>query len=244
VAAGESTATRYLGYLGDLGETIVIGLSLEDSQDRTQLRGVYFYKKCFKDLPPEGEYTGERAIVLRERGVNGVVSGMFVLRFADRAPRGSVGDVRLDQEVLVGEWTSADGTKQYPVYLRLRGTMRLSPGQSCYAVAGAMDDALIEHNAQAFYRGVLAGNRKIVARYVTYPVSFFLHGRRRMAANEAEFMKSYRAIFTKDFVKRIAQDIHHQMFANAKGIMLADGAVWFDEQGKVRRFNNAPRPQG
>jgi hypothetical protein len=92
VAAGESTATRYLDYRGDLGGTIVIGLSLEDSQDRTQLRGIYFYKKYLKDLSLEGEYTGERAIVLRERGANGVVSGIFALRFADRDPRGSSGD--------------------------------------------------------------------------------------------------------------------------------------------------------
>ena len=240
VVAGESTTTRYRDYRGDLGGTIVIGLSLEDSQDRKQLRGVYFYKKYLKDLPLDGEYTGERSIVLRERGANGVVSGIFALRFADRDPRGSSGKAQLDKEVLVGEWTSADSTTQYPVYLRLRGTIHLSPGQSRYAVAGAMDDALIEHNAQAFYRSVLAGNRKIAARYVAYPVSFSLHGKDREAANEAEFLKSYRAIFTKDFVGRIARDMPHHMFANAKGIMLGDGAVWFDEQGKVRRLNHAP----
>jgi hypothetical protein len=240
VAAAESTATRYLDYRGDLGGRIVIGLSLEESQDRQQLRGVYFYKKYLQDLLLEGEYTGDRALVLRERSANGAVSGMFALRFADRDPRGSPGDAQLDQEVLVGKWTSADGTKQYPVYLRQRGITRLSPGQGRYTVAGAMDDALVEHNAQAFYRSVLAGNRKIAARYVAYPVSFFLHGQRRAAANEAEFLKSYRAIFSKEFVARIARDMPHHMFANAEGIMLADGAVWFDEQGKVRRLNNAP----
>jgi hypothetical protein len=240
VVAGESTATRYLDYRGDLGGTIVIGLSLEESQGRQQLRGVYFYKKYLKDLPLEGEYTGERAIVLRERGANGVVNGIFALRFADRDPRGSVGDARLDQEVLVGEWISADSTKQYPVYLRLRGTTRLSPGQNRYAVAGAMDDAGVEHNVQAFYRGVLAGTRKTAARYVAYPVSFFLYGRRRTASNAAEFLKFYPAIFTNDFVNRIARDVPHHMFANTEGIMLADGAVWFDAQGKVRQLNNAP----
>jgi hypothetical protein len=103
-----------------------------------------------------------------------------------------------------------------------------------------MDDARIEHNVQAFYRGVLAGNRKIVARYVAYPLSFFLHGQRGTAANEAEFLKSYRAIFTKNFVDRIAQDMPHHLFANGEGIMLADGAVWFDAQGKVRQLNNVP----
>jgi hypothetical protein len=240
VVAGKLATTRYLDYRGDLGGTIVIGLSLEDSQDRQQLRGVYFYKKYLKDIPLEGEYTGERSMVLRERGANGVVSGIFALRFADRDPRGSSGDTQLNKEVLVGEWTSADSTTQYPIYLRLRGTIYLSPGQSRYAVAGARDDALIEHNAKAFYRSVLAGNRRSAARYVAYPVSFFLHGKRRTAASETEFLKSYRAIFTKDFVDRIARDMPHHMFANAEGIMLADGAVWFDEQGKVRQLNNAP----
>src|SRR5262245_56806781 len=92
VAAGEATATRYLDYRGDLGGTIVIGLSLEDSQDHKQLRGMYFYKKYLKDLLLEGEYTGERTLVLRERGANSAVSGIFALWFADRDPRGSFAD--------------------------------------------------------------------------------------------------------------------------------------------------------
>jgi hypothetical protein len=29
-------------------------------------------------------------------------------------------------------------------------------------------------------------------------------------------------------------------FANDPGIMLTDGAVWFDENGKARNFNNSP----
>ena len=86
--AGESTARRYLDYRGDLGGTIVIGLSLEDSQDRQQLRGMYFYKKYLKDLPLDGEYTGERTIVLRERGANSAVGGIFALRFADARSSG------------------------------------------------------------------------------------------------------------------------------------------------------------
>ena len=94
-----------------------------------------------------------------------------------------------------------------------------------------MDDARVEDNAQAFYRSVLAGNRKIAARYVAYPVSFFLRGQRRTAANATEFLKFYPAIFTKDFVDRIARDMPHHMFANAEGIMLADGAVWFERTG-------------
>ena len=140
--------------------------------------------------------------------------------------------------MLVGEWTSADGTRRYPVYLRQTGATRFILGQGRYAVAGAKDDAQVERNAQAFYRAVLAGNRTTAARYVAYPVAFFHNGQRKTAANQSEFLKYYHVIFARNFLSRIADGIPHHMFANADGIMIADGAVWFDEQGKARQLNN------
>jgi hypothetical protein len=58
--------------------------------------------------------------------------------------------------------------------------------------------------------------------------------------NSAEFLKNYDTIFSKAFVAKIAGGVPHHMFANAQGIMIADGAVWFDENGKARNFNNSP----
>lgn len=231
-------ATRHLDYVGDLDRTIVIALTLEDGADRRRLRGEYFYKKHLRDIPLDGEYTGERALILREHAADGKVSGVFSLRFADRDPRAHGEHSPLDDEVLVGEWASADGRRRHGVYLRLTGATYQRPGEGRYAVAGAADDALVERNAQAFYRAVLSGDRSTAVRQVAYPVSFHLEGRRSAAANEAELLKHYDSIFDKDFIARITSGIPHRMFANHEGIMLADGAVWFDAEGKVTRLNN------
>ena len=232
------TEVRYIDYRGDLNKNILIGMSLEDPHDRKKIQGVYFYRKFLQDLHLEGEFVGERDLVLRERAADGTSGGVFTLRFLDRDPRGNFGSARLDKEVLVGEWTGADGKRRYPVYLRQTGTTRLIPGQGRYAVAGAEDDALVERNARAFLEAVLAGKRATAGRYVAYPVAFFQNGQRKTAANQAEFLRYYDAIFTRNFINRIAKGIPHHMFANAEGIMMADGAVWFDEQGKVKQLNN------
>ena len=107
-----------------------------------------------------------------------------------------------------------------------------------YQMAGATDDALVERNAQAFCAAVGKGDRKAAANHVTYPLAFSLNGKRARAANEQEFLSNYDRIFTAKFVDRIRGAIPHNMFANAQGIMIADGAVWFDEAGRVKALNN------
>jgi hypothetical protein len=79
----------------------------------------------------------------------------------------------------------------------------------------------------------------LVAEYVSYPATFQLAGKPREIANSAQFLRYYDRLFTKEFVAKIASGIPHNMFANAQGIMIADGAVWFNEFGKATAFNNA-----
>ena len=61
---------------------------------------------------------------------------------------------------------------------------------------------------------------------------------RTKAASAADFLKDYERVFTPPFVARIRSAVPHDMFANAQGIMLADGAVWFNDKGKVFALNN------
>jgi len=65
-----------------------------------------------------------------------------------------------------------------------------------------------------------------------------LKDKRAKAANEQEFLKNYDRIFSPKFVSRIRAAVPHNMFARDQGIMLADGAVWFDDKGKVFALNN------
>jgi len=225
-----------LEYTGDLNRTNVIRLSLNDQPPRVS--GSYFYKKWLKDIPLTGEYVGERGIVLREHDAQGRVTGTFSLEFVDKDPRQNFKDAVLKKEVLIGTWTGPDRQAPQRVYLRMTGETRISDGQNRYSVAGAADPALVERNAQAFYDAVLKGDRRAASRYASYPLSYNDGGQRKQAATAEIFVQAFSRIFTKSFVARIREGIPHNMFANSRGIMLGQGEVWFNDEGKAFSLNN------
>lgn len=224
-------------YTGDLDSKILIGLTLHQ-RDGQKLAGSYFYKRYLKDIPLSGEFTAERDVTLRDNDAEGKPAGIFTLHFEEKDPRRTRGGSSpLTEDVFTGTWTSADGKKTLPVHLKLAHIVGGEPGHR-YPVAGAEDDALIERNAQAFCRAVEKGDRQAVAKLTRYPLGFFLGGRRVKAANQQDFLKNYDRIFTAEFVTRIRAAVPHNMFARDQGIMLGDGAVWFDDKGKVVALNN------
>ena len=229
---------HYLDYIGSLGKRSVIGLSLENTDSNHRVRGFYFYKQHLTDIALEGERDGENSIVLREVSQNsGAAPNTFHLRYPSQDPKGKLKGRNLHREVLVGDWHSADGRKILPVYLKLIGEARYFGNVGRYAVAGATDAGEVERSIQSFYRSVIAGNRKGTADQTHFPVSVYLEGK-PVAVMREKFLRLYPRIFTPSFVRRIAAGIPHRMFANADGIMIANGAVWFDNQGKAFRINN------
>jgi hypothetical protein len=220
-------------YRGTLGNNTQIGLSLYAQEQ--ELQGSYFYKKHLEDIPLTGRYTSARDISLTEDSGN-KLRGSFSLHFAEHDSHFQTGEP-LQAEVLRGKWVSADGKATYPVYLQLNHECA-TPGQSRYAVVGTTNDEIVEKNAQAFYKAVVAGNRSVAAGYVSYPATFFDKGRQKQIASSADFLKYYDQIFIPAFVAQIAKDLPHHMFVNSEGIMLADGKVWFDAEGKAKHFNN------
>jgi hypothetical protein len=223
-------------YSGTMGESTGVGMMLYAKGKA--LDGAYFYHKYLRDIPLKGNATGDRDLSLQEADAGGAVKGTFHLHLAEHDPQYSSTEVLLG-EVLKGTWTSADSAKTYPVALRWQHECA-RPGGREYEVAGANDDAVVEKNAQAFYNAVLGAKREEAAKYVSYPCTFFRDGKRVTVKNSAEFLQNYDAIFTKGFVAKIASGVPHHMFANYQGIMIADGAVWFDENGEARNFNNSP----
>lgn len=231
-----ATDTVGLDYLGDLNKEAVIQMGLRD--DGHTVTGYYFYKRWLKDLELRGEHTSPREITLKEYDENGKVQGNFSLRYEEKDPRKHFGgNTKLDKEVLTGKWTSADGSKSYPVYLSATKSYT-EMSNDRYAVAGASDAALVERNAQGFYFAVVKGDRQTVAKFVGYPLIYSHQGSRKTARNQAEFLLAYDSIFTEKFVAKIADGIPHHMFVKADGIMLGNGEVWFDNQGKAHILNN------
>jgi hypothetical protein len=225
-----------LEYRGDFGSGKTFRLTLEKAG--TTVSGDYFYAKPLKDIPLEGEFITERDLVLHETDGTGVAGATFSLSFAAKDPRGHFNGSLLTNEVLMGSWSNADNTESHPVYLYLIGEMRLPAGASRYSIAGADDDAVVEKNAEAFYSAVLRGNRTAAAKYVSYPLSFYVKGKQVEARNRTEFLRKYDLIFTREFRARIASSIPHNMLATSEGIMLGNGEVWFNSEGKAFRLNN------
>jgi len=54
----------------------------------------------------------------------------------------------------------------------------------------------------------------------------------------ADFLEQDEQIFSPAFVAGIRQDAPHHLFSHWQGIMIAKGAVWFNEQGKAKHLNN------
>lgn len=223
-------------YSGTMGESTGIGMMLY-AKDKA-LNGAYFYNQYLKDIPLAGNVTGDRDLSLQETDAAGAAKGTFHLHLAEHDAQYRSTEV-LQWEALKGTWTSADGAKTYPVVLRLQHECAKTAGRE-YEVAGSRDDAVVEKNAQAFYKAVFEGKREQAANYVSYPCTFFRGEKRVTAKDSQEFLKNYDAIFTKAFVAKIAGGIPHHMFVNYRGIAIADGAVWFDENGKARNLNNFP----
>jgi hypothetical protein len=222
-------------YRGKLGTNSEISLRLL-VRDKT-VTGSDFYKKYLGDIPLAASYQSARDITLKERDQSGKGSGTFELRFVESdASRRSV--ATLSGDIRKGTWSYAAAQRTLPVFLSLYG-MRPGKCSPRYEVAGAKDDALVERNAQAFYNAIRKGQKSLAAKYVGYPATFRVATGRQKIANSAEFGKVCDQLFTPAFVARIITGIPHHMSANAQGIMLADGAAWFNENGKAIAFDNA-----
>ncbi len=233
-ALGQLTSGSCGEYRGTLDDSTEIGMSIY-SRDKT-LQGSYFYKKHLADIPLQGSYDAPRDISLTETNSDGSPRGTFHLHFAEHDLRYSTDQV-LQGEVLQGKWLSADGHKTHAVSLRMQSDCP-GPGTSRYAVAGSTSDTLVEKNASAFYDAVLSGNRQEAVKYVSFPCAYFENGKRISIKDPGSFLKDYNRIFSPAFVAKIAKDVPHHMFANWQGVMIADGALWFDERGKAKNFNN------
>jgi hypothetical protein len=186
----------------------------------------YFYKDSLNDISITDSYQNDGDILLEEYAASGKPNGTLNLRFVELDPSRE-SPPPLTRDVLKGTWIHGPGDRNLPVFLSLTG-MRAGKCSPRYDVAGASDDF-----------AVLKGRKSLAAEYVSYPAASQLSGKRRKLANSAEFLRFYGRIFTKKFVAQLATGVPPNMFANSPGIMLADGAVWFDEFGRATVFNNA-----
>ena len=81
---------------------------------------------------------------------------------------------------------------------------------------------------------VLNDEKEQLAKLIKYPLG-------RSVKNEADFIKNYDRIFTKDAKLSIAKINFSQIFRNSKGAMSEEGRVWFQQEAnefKIVAVNN------
>jgi hypothetical protein len=236
ITTAQIRETECWEYLGKLGDKTEIGMTLYMQEGK--LRGNYYYVKNLKDITLSAQDVSERDITLDERDSSGVLQGTFHLRFVESDPE-LKSDQPLTVDVLRGEWTRADGKVGLPVRLRLQYSCNVVGSHRYgYGAADANSDEFVEKNVQGFYFAVLRGDKGEAAKYVSFPLSFFLNKKSKTVYNRTAFLRYYDQIFAKAFLARIAEGVPHHLFTNWEGIMIGDGAVWFDENGKANHFNN------
>lgn len=63
-----------------------------------------------------------------------------------------------------------------------------------------------------------------IANHINFPL--------RKVKSREEFIKNYQLIFNDEIRKKIANQNKRQIFRNQNGVMIAEGAIWINEQNK------------
>ncbi|NHZ66471.1 hypothetical protein [Massilia genomosp. 1] len=218
------------GYLsefeGSIGGKYRIGMSL--IFDNPGVAGDYFYVSQRKDIIVRGTVQADGRIKLAEWDEHGKESADF-----DLSPS-------KECNALDGVWRKRGSATSLPVHLSSTGGGK-GGTHDRYWRAGAetAEDVMrINRAAYTFWLGVKEGNKKVVAAQLRYPVNVSVGGRRTTLKTGAALIANYDAIFTDKYRAAILNGVPHNMSSNTQGIMLGNGEVWFNEQGKVISLNN------
>ncbi|MFY9725074.1 MAG: hypothetical protein WAJ87_06240 [Bryobacteraceae bacterium] len=158
--------------------------------------------------------------------------GTFHLRFVGN---GSEEGRALDFENSIGMdgiWTSADGTRTYPV--SLRGTLIRQGADSGhrYSDVTSGSDAAFEGRVQSCFRAILRGDKTTAVRFISYPLhASFPNRKSRVYRNSAEVLAAWNDLFPPAMVAKLREDLPHDMFVHDGMAMLGNGEAWFDAKG-------------
>jgi hypothetical protein len=223
-------------YDGTIGDKYRIRATLAIIGNK--IEGVYFYSTHLKDIHIKGMITDGTRITMDELDSKGNTTGRFEGNFPEYDPKGKFGSNKLRCEVIVGSWSSIGKPDiKLPFSLSLTsetgGTLK-----NLYSAAGAKNDDLIHRNAKRFCDAVKSGDKKTVASCIDYPIKVTLQKGKKTIGNSKELMDNYDLIFLPPYVEAISKAIPRNMFARDQGIMLGNGEVWFNADGKVIALNN------
>jgi hypothetical protein len=230
-------ANHLMTYSGQLGERNPLRLVLRPTSGG-KLEGRYANASSQGDTYLTGKLENKSRLHLTEFDAGGMPRATFDGEFA------SAGDVNRQRvsstscEVISGQWKDLRTGRTVPFELSL-ASIQSGKIDHLYGVAGVNDDETINRAATQFRKGVLDDRRDVVAQSIRYPLHVSLRGKTIVLRNPKSLLARYNEIFTDRYIRTIGAAVPRLMFARDQGVMLGDGAVWFDAAGRVIALNRS-----
>jgi hypothetical protein len=108
-----------------------------------------------------------------------------------------------------------------------------------YSNAGVeMSDQAFDKKVGRFRDDVLNGRKSAVSAAIAYPARAYVSKQKFSLRSSADLIRYYDKIFSRKMIQAIRAAKTHDLFSRDQGVMLGNGEVWFNEQAKVKAFNN------
>lgn len=212
---------------------------------RGYAEAAYSYVDSTSDIILKGKLSRNgKNIELREVRKDGARGEVFKGRFADHDPKfPSMKYARSKCEVIKGKWYDPRGRKSYEFYLSTIIYGGSDDLKHFYDSENGFDDEIIHSAVRNFKDAVRAGDKKLVASMMEYPVRVNLsESDHRMVHSPSQFIKIYDVLFDECYESVILSSFGRYLFGDATGnIALGSGKVWFNRDGRIVTLN-ALRP--
>lgn len=235
--AGRDVANRLMIYSGQLGDRNPLRLVLRPSSGG-KLEGRYANASSQSDTHLTGKIENKTRVHLTEFDAGGMPRGTFEGEFAANGDIDRQRGASSSCEVISGQWKDLRSGRSVPFELAL-SSIQTGKIDHLYGAAGVSDDETVNRAATQFRKGVLDDRRDVVAQSIRYPLHVSLRGKTLILRNPKSLLARYNEIFTDGYVRTIGAAVPRLMFARDQGVMLGDGAVWFDANGRVIALNRS-----
>jgi hypothetical protein len=196
--------------------TLKDGTSLDEAH--------YFYDSQLKNIPLTGAVNGS-TVTLTEPG-----GGVFHLKMQGNGGVGGDGSSLETSVGLRGTWTQ--GAQTLPVALSMDTAYPGEPSAHRYADVTSQSDVAFEARVKRFLDAVLAGDKKLAAATVSYPLA--INGPPNYKIRTpAALIANWSRIFTPKLLADLRKAVPHEMFVHEGQAMVDDGTAWFDAKGVV-----------
>ncbi len=215
--SGTVGASR-IGMLFDLGKATAVPPHFSAS---------YFYTRHLTDIPLDGALNQSGGYTLVEKDADGRPRATFTLFPTENSGK-RVADLSVATG-LQGTWKSVNG-RTLPVTLAIADSQPGATAATRYGTSPGADTK-VEGHARRFLAAVESGDRTAAEREVSFPLRANVV--KQQIKDAAQLDLKWTTIFTPSYVACLKTLVPHNLFTNAEGSMMGDGAVWLDSSGII-----------